>query len=185
MKKILSAITALSFLSPALAAADDVVKASSPAKVARSACAAGGLARLATTKGKVLLSRGGSFSEIQDGAMLSAGDRILVREGSANVVVGKNVVSQAAAGSMLTITEKDGGICAAQVTPNPRVVAADLPMYKGAAPLPPEPEPEINPLWIVGGLAVVGAGVGLGVGLSNTGGSGPRVPLLPLLPISN
>lgn len=189
MKKMLSVTVALSLLSPTMAAAEDVVKASSPTKVARSACAAGGLAHLAAAKGKVLLSRGGSFSEIGDGAILSAGDRILVREGSASVVVGQTRISQAATGSMLTITEKDGGVCAAQVTSHPAVVAADLPYYKGpVAPPPPPEELGIEPMWLgLGALAVVGLGVGLGVGLSNNGGNNNQqyLALLALQGISN
>lgn len=120
MKKMLSVITALSLLSPTLVAADEATKASFPAKVAGNACSVGGAARLTVAKGKVLLSRGGSFSEIRDGATLSVGDRILVREGSASVVVGQNVVARVGAGSMLTITEKDGAVCAAQVSPSSR-----------------------------------------------------------------
>ena len=100
MKKMLSVITALSVLSPTLVAAEEAAKASFPAKVAANACSVGGVARLTVTKGKVLLSRGGSFSEIRDGAALSVGDRILVREGSASVVVGQNVVSRVGAGSI-------------------------------------------------------------------------------------
>ena len=63
-------------------------------------CASGGErlcegeARLSEVKGGVLLSRGGSFSEIGEGAHLVPGDRIIAKDASANVVVGENVVSR-------------------------------------------------------------------------------------------
>jgi hypothetical protein len=185
MKKMLSVITALSVLSPTLVAAEEAAKASFPAKVAGNACSVGGGARLTVAKGKVLLSRGGSFSEIRDGAALSVGDRILVREGSASVVVGQNVVSRVGAGSMLTITEKDGAVCAAQVSPNPAVVAADY--YH----VPVQPVSEFgafDPFWLGAGALGLGAGIGLGVGISNNngnGGQGQNAALLLLAGVSH
>lgn len=186
MKKMLSVITALSVLSPTLVAAEEAAKASFPAKVAGNACSVGGVARLTVAKGKVLLSRGGSFSEIRDGAALSVGDRILVREGSASVVVGQNVVSRVGAGSMLTITEKDGAVCAAQVSPNPAVVAATDYYH-----VPVQPVSEFgafDPVWLGAGAVGLGLGIGLGVGISNNngnGGQGQNAALLLLAGVSH
>ena len=184
MKKLLSVVTALSFLSPTFAVAAGGEKASSPAG---GVCAAGRLAHLSTAGGKVLLSRGGSFSEIQDGATLTAGDRILVRDGSASVVVGKSVVSQAVAGSMLTITERDGGICAAQVTSHPAVVAQAEDLFcRVRGPGLSLGEFDIDPVCLgIGGLAIVGLGVGLGVGLSGGGGNNNNAALLALAGVSH
>lgn len=159
MKRIVSVIAAASFFLPALGRAEDRGTAS-PAQQVQNACAKAGSVRLATADGKVLLSRGGSFSQIRDGAELSAGDRILVRDGSASVMVGQNVASKVGVGSMLTITEKDGFVCATQVSSHPAVVGEGE--IFGVSPL------------LVGGLAVVGLGVGLGVGLSDNGDNGQQ-----------
>lgn len=124
----------------------------------RNVCATG-LMTLANVKGSVLLSHGGSFSEIRDGARLSPGDRILVRNGSANVVVGEEVALRANAGSMVTITAKDGVACATQASPHPAVV--------GQAETP-----SIAPIVAVAGVAVVtGVGVGVGASAANSSNS--------------
>lgn len=168
MKRIVSVIAAASFFLPALGVAEDRGTAS-PAQQVQNVCAKAGSVRLATTDGSVLLSRGGSFSQIRDGAELSPGDRILVRDGSANVMIGQNVASKVGAGSMLTITEKDGLVCAAQVSSHPAVVGQGEIFG-------------VSPLFVAGGVAAaVGLGVGLGVGLSDNGDNGQQQRNLALL----
>lgn len=170
MKRILATIAALGIFSSTVAVAEDT-RAAPAANRPQNDCAAGS-ARLAAVNGVVLLSRGGSFSEIRDGTELSPGDRILVRDGSANVMIGQNVASKVVAGSMLTIADKDGLVCAAQVSSHPAVVG----------------EGEIfgvSPLVVAGGVAAaVGLGVGLGVGLSDNGDNGQQQRNLALLLLS-
>ncbi len=116
MKKILCAVSALCLLSPGYARAEE--SARTPTKALQ--CAAGP-ARLASAAGKVLASHGGSFSELNDGATLAAGDRILVREGSAKILVGEKILASVGKGGMLSITENNGLTCTAKVAPHPAV----------------------------------------------------------------
>ena len=81
MKILLPLAAICCILAPAASYAEDATQG------VPASCASG-QAKLAMTTGKALISRGGSFSEIKSGAGLSVGDRLLVREGSASVVVG-------------------------------------------------------------------------------------------------
>lgn len=140
-------------------------------------CAAG-QAKLVSADGKALISRGGSFSEIGDGATLAAGDRVLMREGSGSVVVGAKVLTSADAGGLMMVSSKDGLICAAKSTTNPAVVGqeqssedycrlhSDDQLRCGGAALPFG----VSPLWGLIGVAAVGGGVGGGVAASSGGG---------------
>jgi hypothetical protein len=178
MKKAICCIVAMSIMAPALAVAAESSKG-------MNVCATGA-AHLESAKG-VLLSHGASFSEINSGAKLSVGDRILVREGSANIVIG-DAVSHIGPDSMMMLTKKGALTCATQVSSNPGVVAAadstgGLEPFWGSG--------GVDPLWVIGGLAVVGAGVGIGLATSSHGGNnsipfisipstGPSGPLLGL-----
>ncbi|MBG0810029.1 hypothetical protein IY145_11635 [Methylosinus sp. H3A] len=112
------------------------------------------MARLTSVKGGVLLSRGGSFSELRDGAQLSPGDRILVRNGSANVALGETVAFRAGAGTMVTIAEQDGVVCAKRVSSHPATVG--------------QAESFDATPYVVGGAAAIVVGVGVGAGVSST-----------------
>ncbi len=184
MKKTICLLAAMSMMAPTLAVAAESSKGAS-------VCATG-VAHLESAAG-VLLSRGASFSEINSGAKLSVGDRILVREGSANIVIG-DVVSHVGPDSMMMLTKKGALTCATQVSPNPGVVAIDN-QYR---PAPPQFEPGVgatgglepfwgpgglDPLWVIGGIAVVGAGVGIGVAASSHGGNN-NSPLFALAGLS-
>ncbi|BBU60272.1 hypothetical protein MSC49_02070 [Methylosinus sp. C49] len=120
----------------------------------RGVCAVGE-ARLTNVKGGVLLSRGGSFTELRDAASLSPGDRVLVREGSASITLGDKTAVRADAGAMVTIAENDGAICAKRVSSNPATVAQESSFDPGP--------------YVAGGFAAIIVGVGVGVGVSNTG----------------
>jgi len=155
MKKIFATIAILGLCSSGAAVAESVTVGSESSQ-RQNTCAAG-MARLTNVKGGVLLSRGGSFSELRDGAQLSPGDRILVRDGSANVALGETVAFRAGAGTMVTIAEKDGVVCAKRVSSHPATVG--------------QAESFDATPFVVGGAAAIVAGVGVGVGVSNTGNS--------------
>ena len=55
---------------------------------AKSICAPALYARLIVASGGVLLSRGVGFAEINSGATLAVGDRLLVKQGSAEIGIG-------------------------------------------------------------------------------------------------
>ncbi len=161
MKKAFCVLVAASLCAPSVVQAQSI-GAPRQAQPVEMACAAGA-AHLSARGASVLVSRGGSFAEATDGAALSVGDRVLVREGSASIVVGQKVVTQAAAGSMMKLVAKDGAICAAQATLDPAVVAQRAPQTNFA---PPPPPPE-HPLWVAGGVVVAGAGLGIGLAVHN------------------
>jgi hypothetical protein len=107
----------------------------------------------------VLLSRGTGFAEVKSGASLVAGDRLLVKQGSADVAFGPSCRTPLGPNSMVTLVEKDGVLCAARLSSDPNVVAADLPSRR--APPPPPPivtEPVFNPAWLL-----IPAAIGIGV----------------------
>jgi hypothetical protein len=154
MRGIFAITTALVILSSLLAKAEEPRNAPE-ARRHRNVCAAGPVT-LANVEGGVLLSRGGSFSEIREGARLSLGDRILVRDGSANVVLGKEVVIRATSGSMVTITVDEGVACATQASLHPAVVG-----QAATSGIPPI-------IAVAGVVAVTAAGIGVGVSAANS-----------------
>ncbi|WP_018267595.1 hypothetical protein [Methylosinus sp. LW4] len=151
MKRIFTTIAIFGCCAQMAAAESAAV--GSPSNQRRNNCAVGD-ARLTNVKGGVLLSRGGSFTELRDAAPLSPGDRILVREGSASVTVGDKVAVRADAGAMVTIAENDGVICAKRVASNPEIVGQESSFDPGP--------------YVAGGAAAIIVGVGVGVGVSNT-----------------
>ncbi|PPD41662.1 MAG: hypothetical protein CTY15_13190 [Methylocystis sp.] len=168
MKRIACALAAFTALAPVSGIAEE------SAKAPRAMCAP--TAQIQSMKGGVMLSRGGSFAELKAGAPLAAGDRILVRDGSANISVGQNSM-KLASGSMVTISGKDGLVCAAQSVSNPGVVGqfgGNNDLLGGGVP------------WIpIAGLGAVGLGVGLAVGLQNNSNNPYNgFGVLPLPPLS-
>jgi hypothetical protein len=162
MKKALTVIAVLNALSLAAATAED--GKGTLGHRALNNCSAGS-ARLSGVKGTVLLSRGGSFSEVREGTNLVIGDRILVRDGFANVIIGEHLISRVSSGSMATITERNGSVCLAQVSTHPAVVGQEEAFG-------------VPPVVVAGGVAAIGLGVGLGIGLSNNGNNfNPSLPL--------
>src|SRR5215213_5042646 len=75
---------------------------------AKSVCAPVSSARLTSATGAVLLSRGAGFAEVKSGASLVAGDRLLVKQGSADVAFGPSCRTPLGPNSMVTLVEKDG-----------------------------------------------------------------------------
>jgi len=106
------------------------------------------------------LSRGTGFAEVKSGASLVAGDRLLVKQGSADVAFGPSCRTPLGPNSMVTLVEKGGVLCAAQLSSNPNVVAADLPSRAPPPPmLPPETVvPVFNPAWLL-----IPAAIGVGI----------------------
>ncbi|WP_400765551.1 hypothetical protein [Methylosinus sporium] len=151
MKRIFTTIAIFGCCAQMAAAESAAV--GSPSNQRRKNCAVGD-ARLTNVNGGVLLSRGGSFTELRDAAPLSPGDRILVREGSASVTVGDKVAVRADAGAMVTIAENDGVICAKRVASNPEIVGQESSFDPGP--------------YVAGGAAAIIVGVGVGAGVSNT-----------------
>src|SRR5688500_16465985 len=125
MRNLIWIICALAF--PGAAFAED---ASTPTRCetqGKSTCAPAGSARLTAASGTVLLSRGPGFAEVKPGASLVAGDRLLVKQGSADVAFGPACRTPLGPNSMVTLVEKDGVLCATRLSSDPNVVAADLP----------------------------------------------------------
>jgi len=144
---------------PTAAFAEDIGKAGRCEMQAKSTCASVPSARLTSAKGTVLLSRGAGFTEATSGAPLFAGDRLLVKEGAADVAFSPSCQTPVGPNSMVTLVEKDGVLCAARLSSDPNVVAADLPSRR-PPPLEPEPivtQPVFNPfgLAVAAGLGVV------------------------------
>jgi len=145
---------------PKTAVAQDVSTPTSCETRAKSMCAPVSSARLTSANGAVLLSRGTGFAEVKSGASLVAGDRLLVKQGSADVAFGPSCRTSLGTNSMVTLVKKDGVLCAARLSSDPNVVAADLPSRQAPPPpaiLPP-PAPVFNPAW----LLIPGA-VGVGI----------------------
>ena len=133
MRKLIWIICALAL--PGAAFAEDVSTPTRCETQAKSMCAPVSSARLTSANGAVLLSRGTGFAEVKSGASLVAGDRLLVKQGSADVAFGPSCRTPLGPNSMVTLVEKDGVLCAAQLSSDPNVVAADLPSRR--APPPP------------------------------------------------
>src|SRR4051812_25737496 len=90
-------------------------------------CVNAGSARLSAAAGDVLLSRGKGFAQISAGEVLSPGDRLLIKKGSANLALGPSCRTKLGPNSMVAITEKDGLICASPVAADASAAGADLP----------------------------------------------------------
>ena len=158
MRKVTWLICALAL--PGVAFADDVSTQTRCETQAKSVCAPVSSARLTSATGAVLLSRGAGFAEVKSGASLVAGDRLLVKQGSADVAFGPSCRTPLGPNSMVTLVEKGGVLCATQLSSNPNVVAADLPSRAPPPPpmLPPEPVPVFNPAWLL-----IPAAIGVGI----------------------
>jgi hypothetical protein len=158
MRKLIWIICALAFPGAAYA---EAVSTSTPCETqARSTCAPAASARLTSANGTVLLSRGTGFAEVKAGASLVAGDRLLVKQGSADLAFGPSCRTPLGPNSMVTLVEKDGVLCAARLSSDPNVVAADLPSRR-APPPPLQPVvtgPVFNPAWL---LLPAAAGIGI------------------------
>src|SRR5829696_1452337 len=96
-------LCALAF--PGAAFADSVSTATRCETQVKSTCAPAASARLTSANGTVLLSRGAGFAEIQSGASLVAGDRLLVKKGSADIAFGPSCRTQLGPNSMVTLVE--------------------------------------------------------------------------------
>lgn len=94
---------------------------------AKSICAPALSARLIVASGGVLLSRGVGFAEINSGATLAVGDRLLVKQGSAEIEIGPACTAKLGSNSMATLVERKGFLCAVGLSPNSNTIAADLP----------------------------------------------------------
>jgi hypothetical protein len=90
---------------------------------AKSVCTPASSATLSSATGSVLLSRGTGFAEIKAGAALAAGDRIIVKQGGANVALGPTCNKKMGPNSMVTIVQRDGVLCAAGLTSDANTVA--------------------------------------------------------------
>jgi hypothetical protein len=90
---------------------------------AKNLCAPVTSAQLTAASGAVLLSRGTGFAEIKAGAALVAGDRLLVKQGSAKLSLGGTCQTTLGPQSMVTLVQKDGVLCAARLSSDPSSVA--------------------------------------------------------------
>lgn len=170
MRRILGGL-ALVLLTQGAAFAQTEGSAASCQTVARNMCAPGGVGQLANAQGTVLISRGIGFAEIEAGAPLKAGDRILVKNGTATLALGASCTVPLKKNSMATLINRDGSLCAVGLRPDPSTVAADLPSRNDVLAqrdVLVREDAGLNPAFLVGG-AVVGAGLIGGLLLLNDG----------------
>lgn len=169
MKRISLALLAALMAVPVSAFAQEPVAAS---QVART-CGFGSTANLASTTGDVLLSRGAGFSEIRPGANLLAGDRVLVRQGSASLALGSSCLIKLGPNSMVSMSERDGVLYADRVSSDPKVVGAGLPSPSSGAYPAEQIASAFDPGLLVGAGALAAVGVGVGIAVSQHSHSGP------------
>jgi hypothetical protein len=146
-------------------------------------CAKADSARLAMPKGVALVSRGGSFFEIHDGAELIAGDRLLIRGGSASLFGPDAALIRAGAGSLLTLERRDGLLCVARVSSHPDAAASassGKECDKDESERDPAKCPPIPPGGAPGGAGLPGAGAAGGPLAGSAGGvlAGSALPVL-------
>ncbi|ATQ69558.1 MULTISPECIES: hypothetical protein [Methylosinus] len=179
MKKLLAAIAVMNVATLGTSFATESAETINHSR-SEKICAVGS-ARLQNVKGTVLLSRSTAFSQAREGLRLAAGDRVYARKGSADIFVGRNIVTRVSNGVMLTINEKDGSTCVARVSASPSAVGRADGSSEDGLPLTQE---ELLALGAVVGVTAAG----LGVGLSNVDSGDSNNGLPPLLvtaPISN
>jgi len=143
---------------PGVAYAQNSNVNSSCERQAKSVCARAVSARLTGASGDILLSRGVGFAEVKAGATLVTGDRLLVKQGSAEIGIGPACQAKLGTNSMVTLVEKDGLLCAAGLLANSNTVAADLPSR-----VPPQVLPEVVTEPYVPLPSLVFAGVAFGI----------------------
>jgi hypothetical protein len=107
--------------------------------VARNICAPGAAGHLAAAQGAVLISRGVGFAEIEAGASLKAGDRIMVKNGTATLSLGGSCSVTLKKSSMATLINRDGSLCAAGLRPDPASVAQGGPVVREDRRVDPVP----------------------------------------------
>lgn len=78
----------------------------------RSICVAGGSGVVLKVEGDVRRSRGVGFKTVKPGDDLTAGDRLLIRQGSALLGLAPSCEITASPQSMITFTQGDAGFCA-------------------------------------------------------------------------
>lgn len=172
MKRLLVAIAVLNVATLGVSLAAESAQTIDD-KRAEKICAIGS-ARLQNVKGTVLLSRSTAFSQAREGMRLAAGDRVYARKGSADIFVGRNIVTRVSNGVMLTINEKDGSTCVARVSASPSAVGRADGSSDDGLPLTQE---ELLALGAVVGVTAAG----LGVGLSNVDSGDSNNGLPPVL----
>lgn len=92
-----------------------------------SVCAPKGVSmKLGKVEGSVFVSRDGGYQQISTGAGLVDGDRILLKDGRAQLVMGAQH-AELLPDSLVTVFGHDGATCMQQASANPAVVGADLP----------------------------------------------------------
>jgi len=108
MKSVLMAL-AVAFLFPVAASAQSEDNCR---RVTDGVCAAASSARLVSATGDVLVSRGAGFLKGSPGAALVRGDRVLVRQGSAEIAIGPSCQAALPSNSVVTIVLRDDLLCA-------------------------------------------------------------------------
>ncbi|HEY8579258.1 MAG TPA: hypothetical protein VIL72_05180, partial [Beijerinckiaceae bacterium] len=66
---------------------------------------------------------GAGFSEVQPGAALNAGDRILVKGGSARLAMGQACMADLAKNTMVTLVRRGDQLCVLGLRPDAKTVA--------------------------------------------------------------
>jgi hypothetical protein len=121
-----------------------------PQSGSQNICASASSATLSNVVGQVFLSRGGRLVVAKAGTVLAAGDRVISRQGSADVSFDRACMAPVNANSMMTLVQSGPQLCAqprttapVATTQAPAELPGSSPVTGGSAPL--------------GGGAIVGA----------------------------
>lgn len=183
MKKFI-AIAILGFSIPGAALAQGCqAPAANPADAAgvQTSCSPAGSPLVSGLSGNVSLVRAGNIIRLENGAQLLAGDRVIAREGSANVAIGATCSASIAANSITTITRSGGLTCVSQrpVSPvantlNPAAQPAAQASLPGAVAVAPPATSGLSPLvYAIGGSVLAGAA---GIAISQSGSNNRLSP---------
>ncbi len=146
-------------------------------------CAAAGAVNLSGVSGALSLVRAGQVVPVTADTLLSAGDRIIVRRGSANFSIGPSCLGAIGANSSLSIVKSGNQLCVqgrSTALVRPEISGIQPPAPTPSIPAPPAPaavlpvvETSMLP-YLVGGALVVGGGIAaVGLKSSNSGRLSP------------
>jgi len=94
-------------------------------------CCCPGNGVISSVRGNVSVGRGDAIAQANVGSSVFPGDRILARDGEAQVRLGPSCLTSVGANSVATVTQQDGLTCLALGPENP--LAAFNPLLVGAA----------------------------------------------------
>ena len=117
---------------------------------------------ISSVRGDISVGRGDAIAQAKVGSSVFAGDRILARDGVAQVRLGPGCLTSVGANAVAAVTQQNGLTCLAQG--------------------PENPGPAFDPL-VVGAGVVAVEGAAIGVALSSHNHR-PPPPVIPVPPVS-